>query len=68
MFANVENLDEFWLKCAPEYPTLSKSAIDLLLRFAITYLCEVTFFVLIAIKTSKRERLRSVEQDLRLAV
>ena len=60
-------LDQFWLVCASEYPTISHHAIDQLLHFPTTYLCELAFSTLVYMKNKTRSRL-SVEQDLRVAL
>ena len=61
-------LEEFWLSVAAEYPGLSKAAIDILIPFGSTYLCEKTFSSLTFIKNKYRSRLIRVEDDLRVAV
>ena len=61
-------LEEFWLSVAAEYPGLSKAAIDILLPFGSTYLCEKPFSTLTFIKNKYRSRLLRVEDDLRVAV
>lgn len=61
-------LDEFWLSVAGEYPGLSEIALDELIPFASTYLCEATFSSLTCIKNKQRSRLTRVEDELRLSV
>ncbi|MBN3325440.1 SCND3 protein, partial [Atractosteus spatula] len=65
---NSTPLAEFWLLAEAEYPKLSRLAIDVLLPFSSTWLCETTFSVLTYIKNQCRSRLMTVEDDLRLAV
>lgn len=61
-------LDHFWLCVKNEYPLLSKHAIGILLPFATTYLCELGFSTLTTIKTKKRERLRTIDEEMRAAL
>ncbi|KAJ4941484.1 hypothetical protein JOQ06_011363 [Pogonophryne albipinna] len=60
-------LDIFWLLVGHEYPSLSESAIKVLLQFPTSYLCELAFSSLAYVKNNTRTRL-SVEQDLRVAL
>ncbi|CAH1113926.1 unnamed protein product [Psylliodes chrysocephalus] len=53
----------FWLKRKHEYPELAKEALKLLVAFATSYLCELTFSSMVDIKTKKRNRLQ-LENDL----
>ena len=48
-------LDTFWISLEKEYPILSSNAVDILLPFATTYLCELSFSSLTCIKNKYRE-------------
>ena len=61
-------LPEFWLSVETEYAELARLAIDVLLPFASTWLCEATFSILTYIKSKYRSRLLTVDDDLRIAV
>ncbi|CAL9702155.1 unnamed protein product [Knipowitschia caucasica] len=62
-----KTLDEFWILVKDEYPQLSKAALEALMPFGSTYLCEKTFSALTYIKNKHRSRL-NVEDDLRVAI
>ena len=66
-FDNKRNLAEFWISVEKEYSQLSAAAMNVLLPFGTTYLCEMTFSALSYIKNRYRSRLE-VEDDLRFAV
>ena len=48
-----------------EYPELAKRALEALIPFPTTYLCEATMSALVYIKTTYRKRLR-VANDMRI--
>lgn len=60
-------LDEFWIKMKAEYDNLSRKAIQILLHFSSTYLCESAFSSMTIIKTKQRNRL-DAESSLRVAL
>ena len=61
-------LATFWISVMEEYPTLSKKAIEVLLQFSTSYLCELGFSYLSNIKNKKRERLKNTEEELRVCL
>ena len=61
------SLDTFWLCVGQEYPSLSESAINVLIKFPTSHLCELDFSSLTYLKNKPRQRL-SVEQDLGAAL
>ena len=62
------SLDSFWVSIENEYPSIAIKAIKILLLFSTTYLCELGFSYLINIKSVKRERLLSVEEEMRVCL
>ena len=61
------SLIEFLCSMLQEYPELAKKALQTLIPFATTYLCEVAMSALDNIKTTKRNRLR-VSNDMKIAL
>ncbi|XP_077100002.1 SCAN domain-containing protein 3-like [Siphateles boraxobius] len=65
-FQQVSHAD-FWPFLSREYPELTAQAMQILLQFPTTYLCESSFSTLTAMKTKYRARLH-VENDLRVCL
>ena len=63
-----KELSEFWVFVHGEYPHLSKKAIEVLLPFGSSYLCELGFSTLTTIKSKKRERMVKIDQELRVCL
>uniref|UniRef100_A0A8C7ZS04 DUF4371 domain-containing protein n=1 Tax=Oryzias sinensis TaxID=183150 RepID=A0A8C7ZS04_9TELE len=60
-------LTQFWLCVKQEHPELGQKALEQLLPFASTYLCEASFSAMMLIKTKQRNRL-CLEKSLITAV
>ncbi|XP_043926792.1 zinc finger BED domain-containing protein 5-like [Protopterus annectens] len=65
---NSVNLAQFLLEVEAEHPDIGEKAIEVLLPFCTTYLCEKAFSAMTSIKSKQRERLRDVENDLRICL
>ena len=61
-------LAAFWYGTSGEYPNLAKKAISLILPFSTSYLCEQAFSAMATIKSKQRNRLLSLEDDMRVAL
>ena len=61
-------LDAFCISVREEYPIFSKKAIKVLLQLSTSYLCELGFSYLNNIKNKKRERLKNIEEELRVCL
>ena len=55
--------DEFWVKMQHCYPRISIQALNILVPFLSTYLCECGFSALLTIKSEARNRLH-VQSDI----
>jgi zinc finger BED domain-containing protein 5/7/8/9 len=67
IFAEKE-LSEFWISLNNKFPRLSSKAIELLLPFGSSYLCEQGFSVLTEMKSKKRERLQMIDKEMRVCL
>jgi hypothetical protein len=61
------SLLKFWMS-VKEYSEIAVEAVNALLHFSTTYLCELGFSALTNIKNKKRERLLSLEQEMRVCL
>ena len=61
-------LDVFWISVREEYSVISAKALDILLQFSTSYLCEQGFSCLTTVKSKSRNRLLSVEEELRVCL
>lgn len=62
-----QTLAEFWLRVEQGYAAIGQRAVHILLPFATSYLCEIGFSAVAALKTKYRSQL-NIEHDLRVAV
>lgn len=62
-----ETLIQFWINLSGEYESLYCKAMQVLLPFVTSYLCETGFSALAAMKTKYRARLE-VEKEIRVAI
>ena len=68
MMFTASNLTEFWLSQIEAFRNLSRIALNLLLPFSTTYLCEQGFSTLMHMKTKERNRLKSVDNQMRVCL
>jgi hypothetical protein len=61
-------LDAFWIMTEKEHPNIAKRALHILLQFSTSYLCELGFSTLTNIKYKKREKLKCVEEEMRVCL
>jgi hypothetical protein len=60
--------DVFWISIRKEYPVISAKAVNILLLFSTSYFCEQAFSCLTNVKSKERNRLLSVEEELRVCL
>ena len=65
---NEVSLDKFWITAKQEYPVISVKAVNVLLQFSTSYLCEQAFSCLTVIKSKSRNRILSLEEELRVCL
>ena len=58
------SLDKFWISVKVEYPTIHRKAINILLHFSTSYICEQAFSYLTRIKSKDRNCLFSIENEI----
>jgi hypothetical protein len=61
-------LDKFWISVKEEYPAIHRKAINILLQFSASYICEQTFSFLTSMKSKDRSRPISVEHEMRVCL
>ncbi|UYV82254.1 hypothetical protein LAZ67_21001467 [Cordylochernes scorpioides] len=63
-----KELSEFWLCLNSKFPKLCNAAIESLLPFGSSYLCEQGFSTLTEMKSKKRERLQMIDEEMRVCL
>uniref|UniRef100_K7FSU2 HAT C-terminal dimerisation domain-containing protein n=1 Tax=Pelodiscus sinensis TaxID=13735 RepID=K7FSU2_PELSI len=63
----LKNVSEFWIGVQNEYKELSEKAMNILILFATSYLCESGFSAVAAIKSKYRSKV-NVEREMRVAI
>ena len=66
-FVAMPETRKFWCSMFQKYLELAKRALETLIPFPTTYLCEAVLSALVNIKTTHRNRLR-VTKDMRIAL
>lgn len=61
-------LDTFWISIKEEYVSISKKALNILLQFSTSYLCELGFSTLTSIKCKKRGSLLDIDEEMRVCL
>nr|XP_013180908.1 unnamed protein product [Papilio xuthus] len=61
-----KELSEFLICLNPRFPKLSTKAVESLLPFGSSYLCEKGFSTLTEMKSKKRERLAMIDEEMRV--
>ena len=59
---------EFWISIYEQYPQLAQKAVEILLPFGSSYLCELGFSALTQIKTKTRSRMVDIDREMRVAL
>lgn len=67
MYQEENNIVTFWLKVNKDFPALTSKALEILLPFVTSYLCETGFSAVAVLKTKYRSRL-IIEKELRTAI
>jgi len=62
-----ESINSFWINIRCDYSMIAKKALNILLQFSTSYLCEYGFSALTNIKSKKRSKLLNVEENMRVA-
>ena len=61
-------LDMFWISIKEEFMQIFNVAIEIFLRFYITYMCEQSFSSLLLIENNKQSCIKYVDDELQVAL
>ena len=64
---NTTNFQTIWCQQIEGYSLIAKVALEVLVPFVITYLCEHAFFILVDVKAKKQNRL-ACKNEMRIVV
>jgi hypothetical protein len=62
------DISSFWIHMLNEYPKISRKAMNAILPFSTSYICEAAFSSMNAIKTKNRSQLKNLEDDMRVCL
>lgn len=62
------DIASFWIPLFGEYPLISKKAMQAILPFSTSYICEAAFSSMNAIKTKNRSQLKNLEDNMRVCL
>jgi len=62
------DVSSFWINLLHEYPKISRKAMNAILPFSTSYICEAAFSSMNAIKTKNRSQLKNLEDDMRVCL
>lgn len=62
------DVSSFWINLLHEYPKISRKAMNAILPFSTSYICEAAFSSMNAIKNKNRSQLKNLEDDMRVCL
>jgi hypothetical protein len=62
------DVSSFWINLLHECPKILRKAMNAILPFSTSYICEAAFSLLNAIKTKNRSQLKNLEDDMRMCL
>ena len=62
------NLESFWIRVSRMHPNLAKKALQILMQFSTSYICEVSFSTMTNLKTLKRGNLKMLDSEMRVSL